>query len=122
MLGQSRQQIEGTCIESYMNPQTNGQFFLATGLATSISFRETITLFTRGLRSNIRDRASGLFGLTGVQAQPFLSKLVGDGAPRLDTTAAQPLQRPLNPPDDWVLRLEVQELQRCAAADQPPRC
>jgi len=122
MLGQSREQIEGTCIESYLYPKTSGQFYLATELTLTV-FKNRISLILQGgLRGGIQDSAARLIGSRTAHSPPFLSDLLGDLAPEAQSNAIlAPLQMSLNPPEVWVLGLRVREAERCSK-ETAPRC
>ena len=123
MLAQPRQQIEGTCVQAYLYPETTAQLALASNLAITVYEGRIPIVLQRGLRRITVDQASSWFGSVPAQSNSLLLALIGESTtPPAQNTAVTPIERPLNPPEVWVLGLRVRELERCASGENKPRC
>lgn len=116
MLGQLRENSDGTCVESYMYPKTPTQLILATDLA-AVAIHIPVVL-QRGLHTTMEDHAFRWFGSTESRREPLLLELCckrvngrwqfGENAPVVvPGRVVAPLGRVLMPPEAWVLSLEA---------------
>ena len=101
--------VEGTCLEAYLYPDSDAQLILAIGLAEVVTLSNISADQRRFVYEGKRRRASEWYGAGWHRSEPWLlseTETTATGMERLGT----PLSGRFSPPDSWVFMLELRRI------------